>query len=312
MIKLTQEQIDAFWKDGVICIRQAYSPEWVEKIAAFLDDIVSKPSPTIGPRDPAATQHSDIYSWLVEDEVRDFVLHGPGAAIAQQVFDSKRVSFYYDQIFVKEKLSPDPTPWHHDCTFWPLEGEQVASLWTSVDRVDAASSALEFIAGSHRWKQNFRAIGVDGTDFTTGQEGFEDLPDIDGDRSNYDILSWEVEPGDAVLFHMRTVHGARGNTSKDQKRRAIATRFCGDDVLYRPGGAINFYAHDLKDGDHFCTDLYPQVWPSLIEEQICRRMDGPILPDPSVMGETVQNLMALKRTEVKPDPAVMKILNNAR
>ena len=45
-------------------------------------------------------------------------------------------------------LTPDPTPWHHDATFWPIEGERIASVWTSVDSVDAETSALEFIAGS--------------------------------------------------------------------------------------------------------------------------------------------------------------------
>ncbi|AEF54842.1 hypothetical protein [Marinomonas posidonica] len=32
MNKLSQEQMDAFCKDSVTCIRQAYSPEWGEKI----------------------------------------------------------------------------------------------------------------------------------------------------------------------------------------------------------------------------------------------------------------------------------------
>ncbi len=307
MVKLTKKQIDEFWRDGVICVRQAYSPDWVAKIEAFLDDIVSKPSPVRGPRDPNATQHDDIMSWLVEDSVRDFVLNGPGAAIAQQVFGSERVSFYYDQIFVKERLSPDPTPWHHDATFWPLAGDQVASLWTSLDPVDAESSALEFIAGSHRWEKDFRAIGVDGTDLTTGDEGVHDLPDIDGDRSGFKIVSWALEPGDALLFHKRTVHGARGNQSSSRRRRAIATRFCGDDVTYNPGRGFDIYDHGLKAGDPFCASVYPQVWPSVIEEQIRPRMEGPIFPDPVIAAKEMEKMGKAERVEVKPDPAVMAL-----
>jgi ectoine hydroxylase-related dioxygenase (phytanoyl-CoA dioxygenase family) len=262
----------------------------------------------MGPRDPAANQHQDINCWLTHDGIRDLVLEGPGAAVAQQVFNSQRVSFYYDQIFVKEALSPAPTPWHHDATFWPLEGDQIASFWASVDAVSAETSALEFIAGSHRWKEDFRAIGLDGTDLTTGREGLHDLPDIEGDRSGYNIISWNLEPGDALMFHARTLHGARGNQSKHSKRRAIATRWCGDDVVYREGHMFEFYDHGLKDGDPFCASIYPQVWPHVIDEQIRPRMEGPILPDPDIMAKNLADLSKMDRTEVRADPEVLAVI----
>ena len=311
IVKLSHEQVVEFWRDGVTCVRQAYSPEWVKKITDFLDDILSRPSAVTGPRDPNAASQHDIYTWLTEDEVRDFIFYGPSAAIAQQVFASKRVSFYYDQIFVKNALSPEPTPWHHDATFWPIEGDQVASLWTSVDPVDAEGSALEFISGSHRWKENFRAIGADGTDYTDGQEGMHELPDINGDRSGFNIVSWSLEPGDALLFHKRTLHGARGNSSSARMRRAITTRWCGDDVTYDPGkGMGDSYKHSLKAGDPFCADIYPQVWPELIEDQIRRRMEGPVFPDPELLAKKTEQRKNVTRVDVKPDEAVLKKLNS--
>lgn len=296
---LTPQQIDAFWRDGAICIRQLYSPEWVERIRTFLDDIIASPSPVYGPRDGSSFQ-SDIYTWLTNDAVRDFALFGPGAEIARQAFRSVRVNFYYDQIFVKDKLSPLPTPWHHDLTFWPLEGDQIASLWTSVDPVDASSSALEFIAGSHRWPQRFRAIATDGSDMTTGSK-MDELPDIDADRSKHDILSWALEPGDALLFHGLTVHGARGNRSANSKRRAIATRWCGDDIVYQPKSLPQLYRHDLTPGDPFSAGLFPQVLPSILEEQVAERMRGPIMPDPALMAAALQRLGALDKVEVRLD-----------
>ena len=89
---LTEEQIQAFRRDGVICVRQLYSPDWVRRIAAFLDDIIAKPSPTMGPRN--GTFDSDTYSWLTNDEVRDFILYAPSAWIAQQVFISERLQIF--------------------------------------------------------------------------------------------------------------------------------------------------------------------------------------------------------------------------
>ena len=42
-------------------------------------------------------------------------------------------------------------------------------------------------------------------------EAFETVPDIEAHRDDYEILSWELEPGDAIAFHMKTVHGRSGN-----------------------------------------------------------------------------------------------------
>lgn len=299
---LTPEQIEAFWRDGVICVRQLYSQAWIERIRDFLDDIISKPSPVTGPRGNSSFQ-ADVNSWLTHDDVRDFVLYGPSAHIAQQAFGSERVTFYYDQIFVKDKLSPLPTPWHHDLTFWPMSGDQIASLWTSVDPVDASSSALEFVAGSHRWPQRFRAIGLDGTDLTTGVQ-MDELPDIDADRGRFNILSWEVEPGDALLFHGLTVHGARGNRSKQNKRRAITTRWCGDDIVYQPTSQTEIYRHDLRAGDPFSAPIFPQVLPEILADQISQRMSGPILPDPELMGALLQRVSHFEKVEVPLDTSV--------
>lgn len=68
------------------------------------------------------------------------------------------VRFFYDQLFVKEAGSPVPTSWHHDITFWPLAGQHICSLWLPLDPGNRTSSGLEYVRGSHRWSQRFKAI----------------------------------------------------------------------------------------------------------------------------------------------------------
>lgn len=298
-LTLSADQIDAFWRDGVICVRKLYSPAWIDRLARALDAICAAPSP-ITDRPRVGTFHSDAFTWLTNDDIRDFAIDGPSAHVMQQVFRSDRVNYFYDQIFVKEQMSPNPTPWHHDFTFWPLEGDQIASLWTSVDKVDAASSALEFVAGSHRWPQRYRAIAADGMDFTTGTT-MDELPDINADRSKFDIVSWEVEPGDALLFHALTLHGARGNRSTSVKRRAITTRWCGDDVTYRPKGMPMPYRVDLAPGDALSGRIFPRVLPVIVEADLAERMRGPILPDPALLPGLVERMMTADRVPVPLD-----------
>ena len=58
-----------------------------------------------------------------------------------------------------------------------------------------------------------------------------DLPDIEADRSAFQIIGWELEPGDAVFFHMLALHAAGG---ADRRRRAFSIRFLGDDAVHAP------------------------------------------------------------------------------
>ncbi|MZG19562.1 phytanoyl-CoA dioxygenase family protein [Streptomyces sp. SID5914] len=294
---LTDEEVEDFRRDGVVCVRGLYTPEWVATIESALDAVRERPALSVP--GVSASFRSDAFTWHFDDAVRDFVLYGPSAHIARQVFGSKKVNLFYDQIFIKEALTSDLTPWHHDASFWPLEGDQIASLWTSVDAVDANSSALEFIAGSHRWDKLWKPIGVGG--IVVSSEPLEALPDIDAHRSDYRILSWALEPGDALLFHARTVHGAQGNKSPDTSRRAIATRWCGDDVVYRPRVQEMPipWAHGLRPGDPLSGPVFPRVLPELDRDALAERMRGPVFPEPELMRQAIEQMTNAERVQVR-------------
>ncbi len=299
---LTEDEIAAFRRDGVVCIRQLYSPKWVERLVGLLDRVYDTPSP-FGPPPvpgvPPSKFRSDVFLWHLDDAVRDFVLQAPTAHVVQQAFDSRKINFFYDQIFIKKQLTPDPTPWHHDYSFWPMVGNQIASIWTSVDAVDTESSALEFVAGSHLWDKEWKAVGADGIVFSSSQ--LEQLPDIDADRGRFDIVSWALDPGDALLFHARTVHGSRGNRSPHRQRRAITTRWCGDDVIYRQRerGMPIPWAHGLQDGDALSGPIFPQVLPEIDLAALARRLAGPVPPDPLKVAETMRRVATAERVPVR-------------
>lgn len=48
----------------------------------------------------------------------------------------------------------------------------------------------------------------------------------------HEILAWDTQPGDAVVFHALTIHGATGNAHSKNKRRAYSMRFAGPDVRH--------------------------------------------------------------------------------
>ncbi|MNT53019.1 Phytanoyl-CoA dioxygenase (PhyH) [compost metagenome] len=123
------------------------------------------------------------------------------------------------------------------------------------------------VLGSHRWPKPVRpkswANNKDfygASDAGSGESLFMDMPDVE--NGEYQILSPELEPGDAVVFDFRTVHGAAGNIGSN-RRRAFSTRFMGDDVRYvqRPGRTSPpFPGIDLNTGDRMREDWFPVVW----------------------------------------------------
>ena len=87
------------------------------------------------------------------------------------------------------------------------------------------------------------------------------MPDPDAEPEKYRVLEWSMQPGDAVAFNFRTLHGARGNAGA-QTRRALSLRFIGDDARYaeRPGKTSPpFPGHGMSDGDRLREDWFPTI-----------------------------------------------------
>ena len=174
----------------------------------------------------------------------------------------KAVRFFHEHVLVKEPGTREISPWHQDQPYYCVDGEQVCSIWIPLDPVPQ-SVCPEFVAGSHRWNRMFTPLKfADHRPYDGAFERFEDLPDIEATRGDYEILSWALEPGDAIAFHMKTVHGAPGTATHATRRRAIATRWLGDDAVFaeRPfTTSPPFPELGLEPGDPMEYELFPVV-----------------------------------------------------
>jgi ectoine hydroxylase-related dioxygenase (phytanoyl-CoA dioxygenase family) len=77
---------------------------------------------------------------------------------------------------------------------------------------------------------NPRRVAEDPTLPFYGQD-LPPLPDIEADRSAWDIVSWPIRPGDVVLAHPGVLHGG-GATREGGRRRTLTVRCYGDDIVY--------------------------------------------------------------------------------
>jgi len=255
---------EAFARNGAVCVRGLLDGDWVERMRRAIAHVERNPGPfceSYSPND-AGRFLSEKFLWTFAPQFRAFVFKSPVAEAAARLMASRKVNIFYDHLMLKEPGATSPTPWHQDLNYWPVEGVQVCSVWATFDSVDADNGALEFVAGSHRWPQRYQPFDFRGTAPVETDE-LEPLPDIDACREDYRILSWDLEPGDAVVFSALVLHGARGNTSASRRRRALSTRWAGDDARFVRRKKMIELIRDpgLEPGDVLDCDLFPVVWP---------------------------------------------------
>jgi ectoine hydroxylase-related dioxygenase (phytanoyl-CoA dioxygenase family) len=273
-VSISDKQIRAFSEDGVVCLRGAFDAGWIARLRSGVERNISAPSERGRIWDLDAEGRTCFYDsqvWRGIEEYRAFVFESSMAEIAGRLMQSDRVNFFFDAVFVRSPGNGFRTPFHQDEPYWSVEGFDTCSAWMPLVPVEK-KSALEFVRGSHRWQQKFRqtnfgALTGDARDQVVFGDDAMPFPDIEGDRERYEILSWDMEPGDVVVFNARLIHGGSGNLSPERDLMVFNTQWLGDDVRvkFRPEGmdpdhSAVMTAAGLRPGDRIGTDLYPEVW----------------------------------------------------
>jgi len=261
--------IRAYNEDGVVVLRNVVDADWLARLAAAIERDIETPGPYYhgyAAENGDGRFHGNLRLWQSDPDCRDYCFNSTLPGMSQQFFTSSKVNLLYDQLFVKEMDTSNPTRWHNDQPYWAVRGWQVMSFWLALDETTAKSGALEFIRGSHKWDRWFQpeVFGKNsGTDAYDHNPDYEPMPDIEAQRDDYDIVGWDLEPGDVYAFHGLTVHGAGGNQTSDTRRRGYTVRYTGDDAVYdtRPGTNKYLRCDDLADGDAMDSVVFPVVTP---------------------------------------------------
>ncbi|SON53745.1 Phytanoyl-CoA dioxygenase (PhyH) [Hartmannibacter diazotrophicus] len=258
----SDDDIAAFQRDGAIVLRGVFS-DWIAPLAAGMETLMAHPSPrerSYKPKDGGAPFFQDLCNWQDIPEFRDFVLGSPAGAIAAHLMGSKKGRFFHDHVLVKEPGNSMVTPWHQDMPYYCVGGAQSVSFWVPLDPV-SRETTLECVAGTHVSGLDHRPERFDGTALYENDTRAP-VPDVDGNRDAYTILGWALEPGDAVAFNFRTLHGAPANTST-RRRRVFSARWVGDDAVFidRGGKGSPPFSHlTLKTGEPLEGPDFPVVY----------------------------------------------------
>ncbi len=261
---LDQTTIDTFQREGAVLLKGVFR-DFVEGARTAIEENIANPSwreRTYRPDDRGQAFFQDYVVWDQFDGYRALVRDSAMAALAAELMQSKTARVFHDHILVKEPGNSVVTPWHQDQPYYLCEGRQSVSFWVPLDPIPR-DRTIEYVAGSHLWGTDFKPQRFDGTDLFEDDPS-EAVPDVDAQRDALEILGWAMEPGDAVAFNFRTLHGAPANKSPS-RRRVISVRWVGDDAVFAKRRGMTSPAFpdlEYEDGAPFDAPEFPVLFRS--------------------------------------------------
>ncbi|MBM79004.1 MAG: phytanoyl-CoA dioxygenase [Planctomycetaceae bacterium] len=121
---------------------------------------------------------------------------------------------HHNCVMTKQPQFSSDTGWHQDIRYWSFQRPELVSVWAALGSENRDNGCLQLIPGSHR--VDFHADQFDDATFFRS-----DLPE------NADLIQSavpaELEAGDVLFFHSRTLHAATRNHSKQTKYSVVMT-----------------------------------------------------------------------------------------
>lgn len=254
-MQVTEQMKQDLARDGVFVARGLFSPEGLARMRKAFDHGIAHPSPQHGHIFKGTPdEHFNDYGNIANRDVHIATIKALALdEFAASLWDSEHVWFKGEEIFIKKGGRAGRSPWHQDNSYTPVSGPQMLNIWACFENIPR-KNALEVVRGSHLGPQyngtSYTDAGKPTTPLWTHTD-WPDLPDIESDRAkdpaSWDVLSWDLEPGDALVFHSGSLHGGAPVTPDCPDRHTLVYRFFGDKLFYRPlpTGGCN-YPYDIS------------------------------------------------------------------
>lgn len=292
--EVTKSEIETFHRDGVIFLPQILGSQWVDMVEQGVEAAFRNPSQhsvrLLGANDDRELRIDQDPSRNTP-ALRDFIFQSPIARIVSALMGSPAY-FYIDQLFYREPGPMLPSRWHQDTSYYKVKGYDTVRAWVSPDPVPP-DAALEFVRGSHKWnvmysprlrkESNSDLIGPGFRSESVLQNRADvyasapvyrgvlpELPNIEKNRDSFEIIGseWNYQPGDVLVFHGNTLHGAeRSNVVLEGPRRGHGSFWIGRDARYWDHESAIFESPELaalnpEDGQLLSEfkSVFPRVW----------------------------------------------------
>ncbi|WP_175964075.1 phytanoyl-CoA dioxygenase family protein [Burkholderia pyrrocinia] len=232
----------AFFEDGAVLVENALDAAQLAQCRAVFDWGMENPGPMASTLLDGTEykSHNDNANPYAKARLDELVATLPFGRLFADLWGSKHVWYFAEELFMKAGGKSARSPWHQDTSYLPWEGMHFGNAWISFEHVPKRN-ALEIVRGSHRGVRHDGTTfqnAEDPTDPLHGGDVWPRLPNIEAERrvapDAYDIVSWETKPGDVLLLHPGALHGGGAVDAAFPDRHTLVLRFFGDDATFSP------------------------------------------------------------------------------
>lgn len=222
-MKLDENQLKEFNENGFLILRNfadsALCDEILEKAKIHLENKTApieteqeymqldKDKITVRRLRQVYDREEVFQKWMTNEKIRP---------ILKQVLNDTPVLTlaHHNSIMTKLPHESTRTFWHQDRRYWNFENNDLVSVWLALGDEYLDNGLLEFIPASH--KLNFE------------KDQFDEVSNFkDEHPKNIEIIKNKVhanlQKGDVVLFHCKTLHHASKNNSDKAKISFVYT-----------------------------------------------------------------------------------------
>ncbi|MET0238483.1 MAG: phytanoyl-CoA dioxygenase family protein [Sphingobium sp.] len=282
-ISVSAQDAAAYRRDGAVVLRGILGPQQLRLLEDGIEEAYANPGSRYSRvRSPDGQGETFVEQYVSQrsPSLKALMDSGLVGEIAARLMDTPSAQLILDQLFYKSPGVIVPTPWHQDTPFLRVRGQDMIRVWMPCDS-SPPELTVQVVRGSHRWNVVYNAQGGEAEKVTKpevlGEYNHDDLgddhlpppPDVARYRDSFDIVQWDVQPGDVLVFQGNMLHGAQGLPWYDRPRRAFASMWGGPELRYHaprgkafpaPGslGGDAMIPHGARIGDH--EDAFPVGW----------------------------------------------------
>lgn len=227
---LSPAELSAFQQDGYLILRGFAAGERVSTLRGIAEEHLAR---AIAPVEYEADLHypgapesriaegGRTIRRLLQAQARhpaftQWINHPPLLACLHQLLGADLVMplAHHNCVMTKAPRFSSDTGWHQDIRYWSFERPELINVWLALGPERRDNGCLKLIPGSHR-------MALERSRFDAQAFFREDLP---GNRAllQQEVLA-ELEAGDVLLFHSRTLHAATRNYSDETKLSFVFT-----------------------------------------------------------------------------------------
>ena len=235
---INAESIGSYRQHGAVCLRKLIPEHWLETCRRGVSRSIENPGRFF--RDYTATDSPSRYLfdyWIWQDipEMRQFVLESDLAESIAGLLQADRLTLLMDQWFRREAGSTNAAVWHQDEPYFDFYDGKKCIAWFPLEDT-SRDEGLTLLSGSHCWNKLYMAQNFgEKRPFAGDSSRYHEIEDFD--RQDHHFLSWDMEPGDCLIFDFRTLHRA---TSHDRicarTLHRMSLRYGDQDVRFQPRG----------------------------------------------------------------------------